>query len=79
MAFIYLGCLTLDQNFPKSIKTSKFDLKTQNHVFGMKIEIIQQNLIFKYSRKLFIFCSNIQIQNFEFFLKIEYWTQFEIF
>ena len=67
MAFIYLGCLTLEKNFPKSIKTSKFDWKHKIMFFGMKIQIIQQILIFKYSRKLFIFCSNIQIQNFEFF------------
>ena len=41
-------------------------------IFDAKIKIIPINLPFKNYQRSLLFCSKIQIQNLEFFLKIEF-------
>ena len=48
-------------------------------IFGAKIQIIQVILTCKYSQKSLIFSSKIQIQNFEFFWRSNFWTWFQNF
>ena len=57
---------------PKIVKIQHFQLLLILYlhkitIFGAKIQIIQGNMTFKYSQKSVIFCSKIQIQNFECF------------